>query len=72
MSFDKSDAGRGRFRPDGHEYDSRYISKPSWPWLTTGIVLAACFLLLLLGARSCGQSRAAHARSSAMSESTKR
>lgn len=40
-------------RPEGHEYASRYISSPSWPWFTAGVVLGASFVLLMLVARSC-------------------
>jgi hypothetical protein len=34
----------------GHEGPSRYIDAPVWPWLATGIVLGALFVLLLVAA----------------------
>jgi hypothetical protein len=40
-------------RPEGHEYASPYVSSPSWPWFTAGIVVGASFVLLMLVARSC-------------------
>ena len=40
-------------RPEGNEYASPYISSPSWPWFTAGVVLGASFVLLMLLARSC-------------------
>ena len=46
-------AGCRRPRPEGNEYASPYISSPSWPWFTAGIVIGASFVLLMLLARSC-------------------
>jgi hypothetical protein len=36
----------------GYEYASPYIDSPSWPWLAAGIVLAVCFVVFMLIARS--------------------
>jgi hypothetical protein len=43
----------GPARREEHEYASRYIASPSWPWFTAGVVLGATFVLLMLVARSC-------------------